>query len=75
MAEAERKVEMEEVTLKLPKALMDFLRMAHGSKTVEWLEHDTVMSIRSYIEALGSDSEELEKVLKLDKVFKAILDC
>lgn len=68
-------IEIEEVTLSIPKACMDFLRMVHGSKAVTWLERDTVMSVRSCVEALGSDPEELEKLLKLDKVFNATLDC
>ena len=68
------KQETVEVTLKLPKALVDFLEIMEGDIT-EYLTHTIVDLHMSYVESL--DANMLMRVFNLKPVFKeyGVLPC
>jgi hypothetical protein len=75
-AETEKKVEIEfeEITLRIPKKLMEFLRKTpggYGPSPVAYLEHSIVDVIRSDLEALSG--EEIIEWNGLGPVFREIL--
>jgi len=69
------KIEFENVTLRIPKRLMDFLRRTpggYGSSPVAYLEYSVVDHIKADLEALSS--EEIIEWSGLGPVFRAILN-
>jgi hypothetical protein len=78
--EPKREIEYEQVTIKVPKAIMKFLRdreknMDQTAK--EYIEYNIVHIVNSDIRAgdvFVSDPEELADSWKLNPVFKAIID-
>lgn len=63
-------IEFEEITLRVPKAVLDFIDRFYGNPK-EHLEHDIVNWIRVDLEAING--QELAERFNLQQVFKAIL--
>lgn len=63
-------VEYEQVTVKVPKLIMDFLRKTEGDP-VESIEFTIVDGVRADIE--GMTSEAWAEVFSLNKVFYEVL--
>jgi len=74
------KVEFEEVTIRVPRAIMNLLRNSEeiiGRSPIEQLEYGVVADIEGCIgsEVLTPTPEQIIKKYKLGHVFKTILDC
>jgi hypothetical protein len=68
------KIQFENVTLRIPKKLMDFLRRmpgGYGSSPIAYLEYSVVDMIRADLEALNG--QEIIEWNGLGPVFHAIL--
>ncbi|MCK4433972.1 hypothetical protein KAU92_00675 [Candidatus Bathyarchaeota archaeon] len=73
-------IEMETVTIKLPKAIMDLLRNSEeitGRSPIEQLQYSIVADIEGCVnsEILTPTPQQIIKKYKLGHVFKAILNC
>lgn len=73
-------IEFEEVTLRVPKRIMDFLRKhekrLEGGNIQGYLERNIVDCVRAEIDAATvfvPDPEDVIKTYKLGPVFKAVL--
>lgn len=64
-------VEFEQVTVKVPRLVMEFLRKTEGN-AVEWIEYTVVDVARAQLE--GMTPEEWIEQFKLGHVFKTVLD-
>lgn len=72
------KIEFEEVTVKVPKAIMNFLAIFKKDGVTAYLEHAIVDSFRADLETSDSNLvsyKTLVEQYKLKPVFQAILDC
>lgn len=67
------KVEYDEVTVKVPRVIMDYLRKRYGDAK-SWLEQDIVASVKADVDFVVRDltTVELSKLLGLEQIFK---DC
>ena len=65
-------LELEEVTVKLPKAIMDFYRKVAADDPISSLEYDIVDNIRAEIDAM--DADNWIKVFNLGPSFAVILE-
>ncbi len=73
-------VDFEEVTIKVPRAIMNLLRNSEeiiGRSPTEQLEYSIVADIEGCIgsEVLTPTPEQIIKKYKLGNIFKTILDC
>ena len=66
-------LEFEQVTIKVPKLIMDFLRQTDvdNKGPADWIETKVVEAVQSYLEAV--EPPELRDWFKLGPVFKKIL--
>ncbi|MGD0071877.1 MAG: hypothetical protein ABSB71_10000 [Candidatus Bathyarchaeia archaeon] len=67
-------IEYEQVTIKVPKRIMAFLRFAAGRRDVqveEEIEYDLLDNVRAEME--GLNGEELISMLELGQIFYDIL--
>lgn len=74
------KVDFEEVTIRVPRAIMNWLRNSEevtGRSPTEQLEYGIVADIEGCIgsEVLTPTPEQIIEKYKLGQVFKTILDC
>ena len=51
MAEVETNVEMEEVTVKVPKPIMDYLRKRYGN-AIKWLQYELVAVVKADVDSV-----------------------
>jgi len=63
-------IEFESVTVKVPKAIMKYLRKIHGDP-VEWIEYRIVDGVSADLDAM--DGKILGELFDLGPVFKAVL--
>ena len=76
---SQQQIELEEVTLRVPKLIMDFLRK-HEKRLEEgtvqrYLERNIVGCVRADIDAVtvfAGEPEDVIKTHKLDPIFKAL---
>lgn len=66
----EETIEYEEVTIKVPKLVMDYLRRIYGN-AIKHLEYAVVDHVRADIEAI--DHERITDLFSLAPVFKTVL--
>jgi hypothetical protein len=64
------KIEFEQVTIKVPRLVLDFLRKTEDD-AVEWIEYTVVDNVRAEIE--GMTWEEWASLFNLEPVFDAVL--
>lgn len=67
----QKPIEYEQVTVKVPKLIMDYLRKTEDDPKV-WLEETVVDSVRAELE--GMTGKEWIEHFKLGPVFKEVLD-
>jgi hypothetical protein len=68
-------IEYEQVTIKVPKRIMAYLRFMAGRRDVqveEEIEYDLIDNVRAEME--GMNGEELISTLEVGQIFYAILD-
>ena len=65
-----KEIEFEQVTLKVPKAVMEYLRRIYGDP-VKWLEYHAVDLVSADLDAMSG--KELAQIFGLQPVFKAVL--
>jgi hypothetical protein len=76
----ETEIEYEQVTIRLPKVVLDFLRSMEKTISMtpkEYIEYNTVCSIRADIDDLDAfvpSPEEVAKAWNLNPIFKQILN-
>jgi len=63
-------VEFEVVALRLPKAVVNYVRRLYGNPQ-KWLEHYVVDWLRIDVEI--KDSDELKELFNLEPAFQAVL--
>lgn len=66
----EETIEYEQVSLKVPKAVMDYLRRIYGN-AIKHLEYTVVDHVRADLEAMSGN--QLAGLFGLEPVFKNIL--
>jgi len=70
MKKTVKSVEFYEVTLRIPKAIVDYVQRMYGHPK-QWLEYHVVDWIRIDVEM--KTEEELKKIFNLEPAFKEIL--
>jgi hypothetical protein len=68
---SEKKIEFEEITVKVPKEVLRFIKAFHGD-LVEWLEYHIVDLVNAQID--GMNKEQIIESFNLEEVFKTILE-
>ena len=66
----QQQIELEEVTIKVPKLVLDFLRKTEEDP-VRWIEYTIVDNVRAEVEGMFPD--DWMKLFNLDTVFDAVL--
>ena len=67
---SQQQIELEEVTIKVPKLVLDFLRKTEED-SVRWIEYTIVDNVRAEVEGMFPD--DWMKLFNLDTVFDAVL--
>ena len=68
---SKEKIEFEQVTLKVPKAVMEYLRRIYGDP-VKWLEYEAVDQVRADLDAMSG--RNLADIFGLEPVFETVLE-